>query len=71
MQALAVAATGVALGVSLVAQRQRRWRPRVAAGVLDAVGNTPLIELRSLSRATGCRILAKVGEDGHGVHTRH
>ena len=28
-------------------------------GVLAAVGNTPLIELESLSAATGCRILAK------------
>lgn len=29
-------------------------------GVAGAIGNTPLIELRSLSAATGCRILAKV-----------
>ena len=29
-------------------------------GVLAAIGNTPLIELRTLSEATGCRILAKV-----------
>lgn len=28
-------------------------------GVLSAIGNTPLIELRSLSAATGCRVLAK------------
>lgn len=28
-------------------------------GVLAAIGNTPMIELSSLSRATGCRILAK------------
>jgi cysteine synthase A len=32
---------------------------RVADGVLDSIGNTPLIEIHSLSRATGCRILAK------------
>lgn len=31
----------------------------VTDGVLGAIGNTPLIELRSLSAATGCRILAK------------
>ena len=29
------------------------------AGVLAAIGNTPLLELRTLSAATGCRILAK------------
>ncbi|GAB5360611.1 hypothetical protein AAMO2058_000642200 [Amorphochlora amoebiformis] len=28
-------------------------------GILAAVGNTPLIELQSLSKSTGCRILAK------------
>eukprot|EP00949_MAST-11_sp_MAST-11-sp1_P004875 g4875.t1 len=28
-------------------------------GVLAAIGNTPLIELRTLSETTGCRILAK------------
>jgi len=30
-----------------------------AASVIDAIGNTPLIELRAASRATGCRILGK------------
>ena len=33
--------------------------PRVEVGVLSAIGNTPLIELRSLSAATGRRIFAK------------
>jgi hypothetical protein len=31
----------------------------IDADVLSAIGNTPLIELKSLSAATGCRILAK------------
>ena len=31
----------------------------VAANVIDAIGNTPLIELRAASKATGCRILGK------------
>ena len=31
----------------------------IAAGFPGAVGNTPLIEIESLSAATGCRILAK------------
>jgi cysteine synthase len=26
---------------------------------MRAIGNTPLIEIESLSKATGCRILAK------------
>jgi cysteine synthase A len=39
--------------------RDARWRPRVSRGILDAVGCTPLVELPSLSAATGCRILAK------------
>jgi hypothetical protein len=30
-----------------------------SASIVDAIGNTPLVELRSLSKATGCRILAK------------
>lgn len=29
------------------------------SSIVEAVGNTPLVELRSLSKATGCRILAK------------
>jgi cysteine synthase A len=34
-------------------------KPHVSVGVIEAIGNTPLIEISSLSRATGCRILAK------------
>ena len=33
--------------------------PGSATNLLSAIGNTPLVELPSLSRATGCRILAK------------
>jgi cysteine synthase A len=28
-------------------------------GILQSVGNTPLIELKTLSKLTGCRIMAK------------
>jgi len=31
----------------------------IAPSVIDAIGNTPLIELRAASKATGCRILGK------------
>jgi hypothetical protein len=42
------------------------------AGVLDMVGHTPLIELKSLSAATGCRIFAKAEHmnPGHSVKDR-
>lgn len=32
----------------------------VRHGVEDLIGNTPMVELRSLSEATGCRVLAKL-----------
>lgn len=32
---------------------------KVAASVIDAIGRTPLIELKAASKATGCRILGK------------
>ena len=31
----------------------------IAPNVIDAIGKTPLIELRAASKATGCRILGK------------
>ena len=33
--------------------------PSIAASIVDAIGNTPLIRLRRASEATGCEILAK------------
>jgi cysteine synthase A len=41
-------------------------RSRAAQGLLETIGNTPLVELRSLSQATGCRILAKCEHMGPG-----
>ncbi|TMW63374.1 hypothetical protein Poli38472_002315 [Pythium oligandrum] len=40
----------------------RRWQretPRYPCGFAGLVGNTPIVELKSLSEATGCTILAK------------
>ena len=34
--------------------------------VLDCIGNTPLLELRCLSAATGCRMLAKAEQANPG-----
>lgn len=31
----------------------------VVSGLVGMVGNTPMLELKSLSEATGCRILCK------------
>ena len=60
------AATATAAGLACVALlllRSQRRRPRrddsVASNALDLIGNTPLLELPSLSAATGCRVLAK------------
>jgi cysteine synthase A len=41
-------------------------RSRASRGLLETIGNTPLVELRSLSNATGCRILAKAEHMGPG-----
>ena len=51
------AAAGLASMVAL--EWRRRRRPIAAESVLELIGNTPLIELRSLSQATGCTILGK------------
>ena len=37
----------------------KRSPPAIASGVLEAIGNTPLIEIRSLSAMLGRRIFAK------------
>jgi len=43
-----------------------RAAPPLARSVLELVGGTPLVELTSLSAATGCRILAKLEHLGPG-----
>ena len=61
-------AGGAFLAGALVAGFLGAPRPEAAAGtsssIVDAIGNTPLVELRSLSAATGCRILAKAVSAG-------
>eukprot|EP01147_Barroeca_monosierra_P005728 gene5728-213_t len=59
---------GCGMGFAL-SQALPEWEPAlseghhrgegVAHGIIEAIGNTPLIELPSLSKATGCRILVK------------
>ena len=57
---LAAASISAALTVLYVAVGRRRDRRRhVAASVLDLIGDTPMVHLRSLSEATGCTILGK------------
>lgn len=38
---------------------KKKDRSEIAVGAWNLVGNTPLVELKSLSQKTGCRILAK------------
>jgi len=66
---LAAAAGALAAGIATYAYvsygggRSRRSRQRatgdVVMGFPGLIGNTPMVEIRSLSAATGCRILAK------------
>ncbi|GLJ07163.1 hypothetical protein SUGI_0060170 [Cryptomeria japonica] len=42
-----------------VYEKRRSKKRSVADGVIGAIGNTPLIKIKSLSNATGCEILAK------------
>src|SRR6516164_11239814 len=43
-----------------LASRNRRGGPmQVQNGVIEAIGNTPLIKLQRVSEATGCTILGK------------
>ena len=59
-------AAGALVLLGLRAHRRRRARhhpqpaqPSFQTAALELIGKTPLIELRCLSRATGCRILGK------------
>ncbi|OQS04529.1 cysteine synthase [Thraustotheca clavata] len=58
---LAVLATGGATGIWLE-RYKKEWIPSSTdevVTVVGAIGNTPLLEIPSLSKLTGCRILAK------------
>lgn len=54
------AAFAIGYVVSLCIERKRRRRQSVCAAIEDMIGNTPMVELQSLSRLTGRRILAKL-----------
>lgn len=57
--ALAVAALASAATAASVRRRRRRGSAAAVDGLVGLIGATPLVELRTLSRATGRRILAK------------
>lgn len=60
MAALALSAGGTSFWLfGKQSARQEQTNTVKNKGVLAAIGNTPLLEIESLSRATGCRILAK------------
>ena len=50
---------GVAAGTALGSLAPAPTSGGTSSSIVEAIGNTPLVELRSLSKATGCRILAK------------
>jgi cysteine synthase A len=56
---------GVGVGGGLLLEKRQRHTTALcnssssSSSVVDSVGNTPLLEIKSLSAATGCRILAK------------
>ncbi|GLC62197.1 hypothetical protein PLESTB_001854200 [Pleodorina starrii] len=57
--ALALAAGAGATICYLYLSMTKRQDEEIRNGVLDLIGNTPLIRLASLSKETGCEILAK------------
>lgn len=57
--AFGILGCGALTAVTLSLYRERRQQDSICRGVVDAIGNTPLIELPSLSKATGCTILVK------------
>ncbi|KDO20780.1 hypothetical protein SPRG_13532 [Saprolegnia parasitica CBS 223.65] len=60
---LALLATGAAIGVLSERTQKQLSQPASTSDevvtILGAIGNTPLLEIPSLSKLTGCRILAK------------
>ena len=65
---LAAIGLGLALYFALPGGSRRRRRGKdtgidrmttVVDGLMGTIGGTPMIELKALSRMTGCRILAK------------
>ena len=40
--------------------RKRKEKKKIADNVLELIGNTPMVELKSLSKLTKCRVLAKL-----------
>eukprot|EP01134_Creolimax_fragrantissima_P008508 CFRG8508T1 len=56
---IACAAGGALVSYLWMAYQSKPMYKRVRQGVVGLIGNTPLVEIKSLSAATGCRILGK------------
>ena len=54
-----VVGVGTMIGGMVYYRRRQRQRRRIREGLLELIGDTPMVELTSLSALTGCRILAK------------
>ena len=57
--AAAVAAYVLYKFMNKKSRRQRARCAPAASSIMDLVGNTPMVELRSLSAITGCRVLVR------------
>ena len=59
MRRAAVAASCVGSVAGIYYHQTHCHRANARQGVLSAIGDTPLIELTTLSKLTGCKIVAK------------
>ncbi|GMY30962.1 cysteine synthase 2-like isoform X2 [Fagus crenata] len=58
--AIVVAAISISMAVlSYIVSSKKKKNKKFRNGLIDAIGNTPLIRINSLSDATGCEILGK------------
>ncbi|KAG4952880.1 hypothetical protein JHK87_038474 [Glycine soja] len=55
----AVIFISVALTTYFISKKKKKESRKKKKGLVDAIGNTPLIRINSLSAATGCQILGK------------
>ena len=59
LEVLCAVATVVCILFAVVQQKASQKPDAVREGFVGLIGNTPLVELKSLSKASGCTILGK------------
>ncbi len=65
-----VVCQSLSLQVLAMAQSSEKHAPEWLDSILDAIGETPMVRLRDLSRRTGCTVLAKVESMNPGLSTK-